>query len=395
MTKKSVKDVNVSGKLVFLRNDFNVPLKNGKISDDTRITEALPTIEYLISEKARIICASHLGRPKGEPLGEFSLQPVADRLAALLKTKVHFSNQVIGAEVDKIKKELQPGEILLLENLRFHPGETKNSPEFAAELARDIDIYVDDAFGAVHRAHASIEAITHFVPIAVAGLLLEKEIHYLSLATDNPSHPYLLILGGAKVSDKIPLIQNLLDKVDTILIGGAMAYTFLKAQNKMVGKSLVEEDQISVCREILQQAKNSGKKILLPVDHITATGIEPNITIRMTKTDEEIDPEMMGLDIGMETINLFKEEIARAALIVWNGPMGVFEVDNFAAGTFEIAHAVATGKATSIIGGGDSVTAIKKTGLSARITHISTGGGASLEFLSGLKLPGIEALNNK
>jgi len=393
MKKKFVGDIPLSGKRVFVRNDFNVPLdKQQHISDDTRIREALPTLQYLLEQGARIVCSSHLGRPKGEVIPDCSLKPVAVRLETLLKKKVRFIGETVGPAVEKAKKALKPGDILLLENLRFHPGETKNDETFARELSRGIDVYVDDAFGAVHRAHASIEAITHCVPLAAAGFLLKKEIEYLSLATENPPIHTVVLLGGAKVSDKLPVISHLLTKVKTLLIGGAMAYTFLKAKGMKTGKSLVEDDFLSMCADLLKRAEGLGKTILLPSDHIAATKIEPNITVRVINPGEDIAEEMMGLDIGPATIEAYCAELAKAELIVWNGPMGVFEVNTFAAGTSEIAKAVAASKATTIIGGGDTVAAVHQAGVASRITHISTGGGASLEFLAGKKLPGIEAL---
>ena len=393
MAKKFIRDISVRGKLVFVRNDFNVPLNAaGEITDDTRIRAGLPTFRYLLENQARIVCASHLGRPKGEVIPDCSLAPVALRLAELLGKEVLFCGEAVGAAAEKAKAALQPGQVLLLENLRFYPGETKNDPAFASQLAKGIDIYVDDAFGACHRAHASIDEITRHVPLAAAGFLMKKEIDYLSMAAENPPDNYLVILGGAKVSDKLPLLAHLVTKADAILIGGAMAYSFLKATGMNVGYSKVENECLDLCRDILQQAKDNGVRFVLPKDHIAATRIDPNITIRVIRPGEEIPSEMMGLDIGPETIEQFQDEIKRAALIFWNGPMGVFEVDAFAGGTMEIAAAVANARATTIIGGGDSVAAINKAGVSDRISHISTGGGASLEFLAGDKLPGIEAL---
>jgi 3-phosphoglycerate kinase len=394
MAKKFIQDVPVRGKTVFLRNDFNVPL-DGKqeVTDDTRIRAALPTFRYLIENRARIVCASHLGRPKGEVIPDCSLKPVAVLLAKLLQREVQFNGEVVGEKVSRAKAALTDGQVLLLENLRFHPGETGNDPAFAAELAKGIDIYVDDAFGSCHRAHASIEQITRQVPLAAAGFLLKKEIDYLSLAAENPPDNYLVILGGAKVSDKLPLLVHLLDKADTILIGGAMAYTFLKASGVGVGASRVENECLDLCRELLRKGEAKGVRILLPQDHIAATRIDPNITIRIIRPGEDIPGEMIGLDIGPETVAQYQNEIARAKLIFWNGPMGVFEVDAFAGGTMEIAAAVAASPATTIVGGGDSIAAVHKAGVSDRISHISTGGGAALEFLAGDKLPGIEALS--
>jgi 3-phosphoglycerate kinase len=393
MKKKSLKDVDVKAKLVFLRNDFNVPLNDlGRISDDTRIRAALPTLRYLLDQGARIVCASHLGRPKGERKPGLSLRPVARRLSELLNRDVTFMGETVGAQVEKAKAELKEADVLLLENLRFDPGETKNDEILARELARGIDVYINDAFGACHRAHASIARITEFVPCAAAGFLLEKEINYLSLATENPPDDYVVILGGAKVSDKIPLIANLIDKASTILIGGAMAYTFLKTRGVAVGRSRVEEDFLQECAGLLKAAEAKKVNILLPVDHIAAVKVEEDVTVRMVKTGEAIPDNMMGLDIGMETVKRYTDEIKKAKLIVWNGPMGVFEIRNFSGGTSEIARAVAAAAATSIVGGGDSVSALNQAGVADRISHISTGGGASLEFLAGKKLPGIEAL---
>lgn len=393
MAKKFLPDVPVQGKLVFVRNDFNVPLDaTGRITDDTRIQAALPTLRYLIENGARVVCSSHLGRPKGEIIPECSLAPVARRLGELLGKHVAFCQETTGAKAEKAKKGLKAGQVLLLENLRFHPGETKNDPAFAAELAAGIELYVDDAFGACHRAHASIAEITRHVPLAVAGLLLKKEIDFLTLAAENPPDNYLVILGGAKVSDKLPLLKHLVTKADAILIGGAMAYTFLKAEGMNVGASRVENECLELCRAIRRQAGERGVRFLLPQDHIAATKSEPNITVRIIKPGEEIPGEMMGLDIGPETVEAYQAEIGRAKLIFWNGPMGVFEVDTFSGGTTEIALAVAAAKATTIVGGGDSVAAINKAGVAGRISHVSTGGGASLEFLAGDRLPGIEAL---
>jgi 3-phosphoglycerate kinase len=393
MAKKFVQDVPVKGKLVFVRNDFNVPLDTaGRITDDTRIQAALPTFRYLIENGARVVCSSHLGRPKGEVIPECTLAPVARRLGELLKQDVQFCPETVGVKAEKAKAKLKAGQVLMLENLRFHPGETKNDPAFAAALAKGIDLYVDDAFGACHRAHASIDAITRHVPLSVAGLLLKKEIDFLSLASENPPDDFLVILGGAKVSDKLPLLKHLLTRADAILIGGAMAYTFLKAEGMDVGASRVEKENLELCRDIRRQAAERGVRFLLPIDHIAATKIEPNITVRIIKPGEEIPGEMMGLDIGPETVEAYLTEIARARLIFWNGPMGVFEVDTFSGGTMEVAAAVAQAKATTIVGGGDTLAAVNKAGVANRISHVSTGGGAALEFLAGDKLPGIEAL---
>lgn len=394
MNKKNIKDVDVRGKLVFCRVDFNVPLnKSLEITDDTRIRASLPTLRYLIEQGAKIVCASHLGRPKGEKKPEFSLAPVSKRLAQLLERDIIFPGETVGETIETAKAGLKEGDVLLLENLRFDKGEKKNSEEFAQELAKGIEVYINDAFGACHRAHASIRKITEFVPVAAAGFLLEKEIQFLGMATDNPPEKYYAILGGVKVSDKIPVITNLIGKAKKIFIGGAMAYSFLKVQGHGVGKSLVEEDSLDTCREILKNAEENNVKIFLPVDHISALAIEPEVTIRMIKKGESIPEDMMGLDIGFDTIQLYTRELADAELIVWNGPMGVFEIDTFSAGTMEIAKAVAESTAASIVGGGDSVAAVNKSGMADKITHISTGGGASLEFLSGETLPGIQSLS--
>jgi phosphoglycerate kinase len=391
---KYLKDIEAKNKYVFVRNDFNVPLNQKReILDDTRIKASLPTIEYLIEAGARIVLCSHLGRPRGEFKPEFSLKPVAHRLSELLNCPVQFQAEITGEKVDVAKASLKSGEILLLENLRFHPGETGNDPDFARDLAQGIDVYVNDAFSTSHRDHASITGITRLVPVVVAGRLLKKEVDYLSLVVEKPSENYVLILGGNKVSEKIPVINNLLDRATTIMIGGAMAYTFLKAQGVKVGMSKVEDEYLSMCREIMEKAKASGGKLLLPVDHVAAVKIEANVTIRMVEIGKEIPEEMMGLDIGYETVERYMAEIRRAALIVWNGPMGVFEVNEFSAGTMSVAKAIADSSATSIVGGGDSIAALIKAGVSANISHISTGGGASLEFLSGKILPGIEVLS--
>lgn len=393
MKKKSISDISVKGKRVFLRVDFNVPLDGAQITDDTRIRATLPSIRYLIEEGAKIICATHLGRPKSDKDKKYSVKPVAERLSQLLGKEVKFLGELIGTQVENAKAQLNEGEILMLENLRFHPGETENDEDFARELAKGINVYINDAFGASHRAHASIQKITEFVPVAAAGFLLKKEIDFLSLATENPPQHYTLILGGAKVSDKIPIIINLMEKAQKIMIGGAMAYTFLKAKGINVGNSLVENDCLDQCKDIIKTAEEKKIKLLLPIDHVAAMKIEPEVTIRMVKKGKDIPEDMMGLDIGFETIELYSNELKDAELIVWNGPMGVFEIENFAAGTLEIAKAVAKSKAIIIIGGGDSISAVNKAGVADRISHLSTGGGASLEFLSGLKLPGIESLS--
>ena len=391
---KFLKEIDVRGKCVFVRNDLNVPLdKKQNIMDDTRIRASCPTLEYLIEQGARIITASHLGRPGGRKRPEFSLKPAADRLSELLDRPVLFNGETVGKKVEEVKAKMKPGDIFLLENLRFHSEENSNDPLFAQELAQDVDVYVNNAFGVAHRNHASVVAITQFVPQSVAGLLVKNEIDYLRLALEKPSEKYVLILGGAKVSDKIPVINNLINRSHTILIGGAMAYTFLAARGVKVGSSRVEKEHIPTCQDILNRAEQKGVTIVLPVDHVAAVKIEPNVTIRMVERGKQIPDEMMGLDIGTETVEQFVSEIHRATLIVWNGPMGVFEVDDFSAGTTAVARAVAESQATSIVGGGDSVLALHKAGVADQITHISTGGGASLEYLSGKILPGIAALS--
>jgi len=393
MAKKFVGDVTAKGKLVFLRNDFNVPLDAaGAITDDTRIRAALPTLHHLLQQGARVVCSSHLGRPKGEVIPACSLAPVARRLAELLGQPVAFCPETVGPQAEAARARLAPGEVLLLENLRFHPGETRNDPGFAAALALGVDLYVDDAFGACHRAHASIDAITRHVPLAVGGLLLRREIEFLTLAAQTPPDDYLVILGGAKVSDKLPLLRHLLTQADVLLIGGAMAYTFLKAQGMEVGASRVEHDCLEMCRDILRQAVERGVRLLLPRDHIAAAKIEAGVTLRLVRNGESFPADLMGLDIGPETVEDFQAEIGRARLIFWNGPMGVFEVEAFSGGTLEIARAVAGAAATTIVGGGDSVAAVNQAGVADRISHVSTGGGASLEFLAGDPLPGIAAL---
>ncbi|MFH0802891.1 MAG: phosphoglycerate kinase [bacterium] len=392
MDKMTIRDVDVSGKRVLVRVDFNVPLKEGKIRDDTRIKAALPTIEYLISHGARLILMSHLGRPDGEVDDAFRMDPVAARLADLLARPVKKLNDCIGPEVEAAVNSLKPGELILLENVRFHKGETKNNPEFAEALSRLGDIYVNDAFGTAHRAHASTEGVTKYLP-AVGGFLMEKELEFLGKVTANPAHPFVAILGGAKVSDKIGVLKNLVGKVDTMLIGGGMAFTFLYAQGKKIGKSLLDE-KIELAREILDEARVKGVKFLLPTDVVVAEKLEEGVPFRVVSNDE-IPDEMMGVDIGPRTVEAFSEALRGAKTVLWNGPMGVFEIPAFAKGTEAVARAVADSGAISIIGGGDSVAAVAKLGLNDRMTHISTGGGASLEFLEGKVLPGVAALRDK
>ncbi|RAO98799.1 phosphoglycerate kinase [Petrotoga sp. 9PW.55.5.1] len=397
MEKLTVKDVDLKGKKVIMRVDFNVPLKDGKITDETRIKAALSTIEYVLEKGAKVILLSHLGRPKGEKKPEFSLKPVADRLNEILNSNVYFVDETRGEKVEKAVSELKDGEVLLIENTRFEKGETKNDPELAKYWASLADIHVNDAFGTAHRAHASNVGIAEYIP-SVAGFLMKKEIEFLKKAVENPEKPYVVILGGAKVSDKIGVINNLLNNADRILIGGAMMFTFLKALGKKVGSSLVEEDKLDVAKEILDNAKAKGVEIVLPVDAVIAQKIEAGVEKKTVKMDDGISEGWMGLDIGPETVSLFKDKISDAKTIVWNGPMGVFEIDDFSEGTKEVAKAIAevTKKGcTSIIGGGDSAAAAEKFGLANEFSHVSTGGGASLELLEGKELPGIASITEK
>ena len=404
MTKLSIRDLDLTHKHVFMRVDFNVPLseEGNEINDDTRIRETLPTLEYALRHKAKLILASHLGRPKGKATARYSLRPVVDRLRMLLdhhlgeQVNVAFAPDCVGELATELARQLESGQVLLLENLRFHAEEEANDPKFAGRLAALCEIYVNDAFGSAHRAHASTEGITHFVKQSAAGLLMEKELNYMSKALNEPARPFVAILGGAKVSDKIEVIDNLLSKVDAILIGGGMAYTFLKAKGQEIGKSLLEADKIDVAKEAMAKAEAKGVRFLLPVDHVLADKFAADAKTQVFEGDGPFPAEWMGLDIGPKTVELFKNEIADASTIVWNGPMGVFEMTPFAVGTTKIAKAVAANEdAISIVGGGDSVAAVKKAGVDERITHISTGGGASLEYLEGKKLPGVEALTNK
>lgn len=393
MDKKTVRDLDVAGKKVLVRVDFNVPLNDkGEITDDTRITASLPTIQYLLEQKAAVILMAHLGRPKGQVKPELSLAPVAKHLGKLLGKKILFAPDCVGEAAKAAASKLKAGHILLLENLRFHKEEEKNDMEFAEQLASLADLYVNDGFGVSHRAHASVEGVTHFLP-AAAGFLLEKEIQYVGQAVTNPLHPFVAIIGGAKVSDKIGVISNLLDKVDTLLIGGGMANTFLAAQGHKMGKSLVEEDKLELAKELLAKAKKNKVKLLLPTDLVMAAAFSSDAA-HVTEGVKHLNQEYMALDIGSETSKAYAEALAEAKMIVWNGPMGVFEMDAFCKGTEAVAKAVAKSRAVSIVGGGDSVAAIEKLGLAKRITHISTGGGASLEYLEGKVLPGVAALDD-
>jgi phosphoglycerate kinase len=385
-----VKDIDVRGKKVLVRVDYNVPIKDGQVGDDTRIQAAMPTLKYLIENEAAVILCSHLGRPKGKPDPKYSLRPVADHLSDLLGETIAFAEDCIGPEAEQAAKMLKPGKVLLLENTRFHPEEEKNDPEMAKKLAALADIYVNDAFGSAHRAHASTEGVAKELP-GVAGFLLEKEIRYLGEAIANPKRPFIAILGGAKVSDKIGVIRNLLDKADQVLIGGGMANTFFKAQGYPIGSSLVEDEALDTARELLEMGDN---RLRLPVDVVIAEQFE-NEAKRLTMPMGPVPDGWRILDIGPETVDIFSRAIEGAGTVVWNGPMGVFEFENFAEGTFKLARAVADSRADSIIGGGDSVAAVQQSGLADKITHISTGGGASLEMLEGLTLPGVAALQDK
>ena len=407
MSKLSIRDLDLTGKRILIRVDFNVPLSKDtgegvRILDDTRIRETVPTIEYALRRRAKVILCSHLGRPKGERVPAMSLRPVVDRLRKLLEhvlgedENVGFAPDCIGAVTKELCENLEPGQTILLENLRFHAEEEANDPGFAKQLAGLCDLYVNDAFGSAHRAHASTEGITHFVKQSAAGLLMESELEHLGKALDSPNRPFVSIIGGAKVSDKIEVIESLIQKADAILIGGGMAYTFLRAQGQETGKSLVEEDKIGVARQAMERAKEKGVKFLLPVDHVLADRFHAHAKTQIFEGTGAFPAEWMALDIGPKTVTLFAAEIAEASTVLWNGPMGVFEFPAFSAGTDGIAKAVAKNEdATTIVGGGDSVSAIQKSGYADKITHISTGGGASLEFLEGKTLPGVEALTNR
>jgi len=399
--KKSVRDIDLKGKRVVMRVDFNVPIKEGKIKDDTRIKAALPTIKYILEQGASLTLLSHLGRPDGEAKPEFSLKPTADRLSSLLGKPVQFANDCIGDAVVAQAKALKPGEVMVAENTRFHKAEdmkTKTDEDkakadaFAKELAKLGEIYVNDAFGTAHRSHGSTAKICKFIPVSVAGFLMEKEIKYLGEALEHPAKPFVAIIGGAKVSDKLEVLKKLIDKVDALIVGGGMAYTFLKAQGHNIGKSLCEDDLVPAAKEIMELAKAKGVRFLLPVDNLAADKFDNAAQIKTVEND--IPEGWMALDIGPKSAELFAAEIKKSKTVVWNGPMGCFEMPNFAKGTFAICKAVADSGAVSIIGGGDSVSAVNQSGLAGKMTHISTGGGASLELLEGKKLPGVEALNN-
>jgi phosphoglycerate kinase len=398
MNKLTIKELDLRGKRVFIRVDFNVPLKDGVVTDDTRIRETLPTLKLAIEKGGRLVLASHLGRPKGGPDAKYSVKPAAKKLEELLGKAVAFAADCVGADAEAKSKALKDGDVLVLENVRFHPQEEKNEEAFSKQLAALCDgVFVSDAFGSAHRAHASVVGITKFVSQAAAGLLMEKELAYLGKAMSNPTRPFVAILGGAKVSDKIEVVENLMRIADAMLIGGGMAYTFLKARGVPIGKSLVEDDKLDLAKKIRADAERKNFKLLLPVDHVITPELKAAAPSRVVNAGAT-PADQMGLDIGPETIETYKAEIAKAKTIVWNGPMGVFEMPAFARGTLEIAKAVAArtaAGATSIIGGGDSVAAVHKAGVADKISHISTGGGASLEFLGGRKLPGVEALTKK
>ena len=400
LNKKSVDDINVKGKRVLVRCDFNVPLKEGKITDENRLVAALPTIKKLIADGGKVILCSHLGKPKGEPKPELSLAPVAVRLSELLGQEVKFAAdpEVVGPNAKAAVEAMKDGEVVLLENTRYRAEETKNGEAFSKDLASLCDVYVDDAFGTAHRAHCSNVGVTQYVDTAVVGYLMQKEIDFLGNAVDNPVRPFVAILGGAKVADKLNVISNLLEKCDTLIIGGGMAFTFLKAQGKEIGKSLVDDTKLDYCREMVEKAAKLGKKLLLPVDAAVAASfpdpIDATIEVQNVSVDA-IPADTMGLDIGPETAKLYADTVKSAKTVVWNGPMGVFENPTLAQGTIAVAKALADTEATTIIGGGDSAAAVNQLGFGDKMTHISTGGGASLEFLEGKELPGVAAANNK
>lgn len=397
MAKLTLNDVELKEKTVLMRVDFNVPIKDGVISDDNRIVQALKSIKHVVNAGAKLILTSHLGRPAGSPDPEFSLRPVADHLATLLDAKVHFAEDCIGGKRTSVVDAADFGEVVLLENVRFHEGEKKNDPEFAKQLAEGADLFVNDAFGSSHRAHASVAGVTEVLQPAVSGYLLDKEIKYLEESVNSPERPFIAILGGAKVSDKIGVIENLLSKVDSILIGGGMTYTFYKAKGLPIGNSLVEEDKVELAGELMKKAEEAGVNFMLPIDSVVAKEFKNDAEHKVVDEDG-IEDGWMALDIGPQTSIAFSNSIKNAKTVVWNGPMGVFEMENFAEGTFEVANALAKATengATTIIGGGDSSSAIKKAGLSDKVSHVSTGGGASLEYLEGKELPGVAVLTDK
>lgn len=393
MAKKSITDINVQGKKVLMRVDFNVPMQDGVITDDKRIRAALPSIQHLIRQGGKVILMSHFGRPKGKVVEEFRLDPIAKRLGELLGQPVQKANDCIGPEVAKQVDALQPGEVLLLENVRFYAEEEKNDPDFAKSLAKFGDVYVNDAFGTAHRAHASTEGVANYLP-AVSGFLMEKELEFLGSAVEDPKRPFVAILGGAKVKDKIAVIESLLGKVDSLIVGGGMAYTFLKAQGYEIGKSLLDEERLDFCRDIMAKAEKAGVELLLPIDIVIANEFSAEAEHRVVSA-KEIPSDWEGLDIGPKTTELFASVVKKAGTVVWNGPMGVFEFPAFANGTKGVAQALADSSAVTVIGGGDSAAAVEQMGLADKMTHVSTGGGASLEFLEGKVLPGVAALNDK
>lgn len=394
MAKLSIRDLNLANKRVFMRVDFNVPIETGRVTDSSRIEATLPTIRYAQGQGARLVLASHLGRPKGAPDPKFSLKPVAEKLSELLGSEVGLAPDCVGNEVKALVERLTPGSVLLLENLRFHAEEEKNDAEFSRQLGELAEVYVNDAFGSAHRAHASTEGITKFVKPAAAGLLMEKELDYLNRAITTPDHPFVIVLGGAKVADKVPVIENLARLADTILIGGAMAYTLLRARGYEVGESRVEYDQLELAEKLIAEAELRRVEFLLPVDHVIVEKGAPEKPPRVVST-ETFSPSGMGMDIGPETVKLYSDRIANAKMVIWNGPVGVFEKPPFDQGTIGIARALAACRGTTIIGGGDSIAAVHHAGVADRISHLSTGGGATLEFLAGIELPGVRALSEK
>lgn len=398
MAKMTIKDVDLKDKTVLMRVDFNVPIKDGKIGDDNRIVQALDSINYAVEHGAKLILTSHLGRPGGEPSPDFTLKPVADHLATLVDVPVHFAEDCIGEKAEKVINKAKEGEIVLLENVRFHPEEKQNEPKFGMKLATHADLFVNDAFGSSHRAHASVAGVTEYLQPSVSGFLLEKEIQYLEDSVNSPSRPFVAILGGAKVSDKIGVIENLITKVDTIIIGGGMTYTFFKAKGFPVGDSLVEDDKVKLAGELMKKAEEAGIHFMLPIDSVVAKEFKNDAEHKVVDQDG-IEPGWMALDIGPQSAIAFSNRIRSARTVLWNGPMGVFEMENFADGTFTVAEALADATAQNgaitIIGGGDSAAAIKKAGLSDKVSHVSTGGGASLEYLEGKELPGVASLTDK